>query len=275
MSFENRLTPIGRLVKSRIIPLWHALAMVLMFGLATPGFADDPVPAISPVQGMWRWSFTNADGVITSPTLRVDTEDDGSLSGTTRFRTGSSAPVTNLTFVDGKLSFQVVRIREGEPFVTRYTGELVRKKIAGKIVVGPPGEEQVLDWNAAQVNDIDGVWRWRLGTVVRGRANPIDGSGGSGTARRNGGPEIRLTLKRGSGDKLSGKLKFDRTEQELLHGRYVDDELKFETTRVRSDGGTGTNRYWGTFVQDAIIGRFTSDFGGVLRTNSWRAGRVE
>ena len=259
--------------------------------LAVLLFAVSPAPAAapaSPLDGTWRWNFTNADGVIIQPTLKVKTEDDGNLSGLSRFRSGSSLPVTNFTFEGDQVGFEVARTRNGETTVTRYRGTFKGDKITGRMVASTAGEELSHDWSAFRFSDIEGVWKWRGGGFGGGGTNAPGGGrggrrgggapGGGAPGAGRGGGEITLTIKREEGDHLSGKLSLGQpgqAEQEIHEARYHDGNVSFETERTRSDGELSTNYYWGKFSKDAITGKFTTDAGGVHRTNDWRAARAE
>ena len=243
------------------------------------GLAADAV-ASSPLDGTWRWNFTNADGGIIQPTLKVKTTDDGKLTGIARFRSGTSMNVMNFTLAGDQVSFEVVRARNGETIVTHYRGTLQGDKITGRMVANWPGQEESRDWNAFRYGDLEGVWKWRLG----GGTNAPGGRGGAPGGVRRGGPpggapggggEITLTIKREEGENISGKINLGAAEQEIHEPTFHESNLYFETSRTRTDGELSTNYYWGKFSKDTITGKFTTDAGGVHRTNDWRAARAE
>ena len=47
------------------------------------------------LEGTWRWTFTMPDGTTNRPKLKFAVEE-GMLHGTTSFRAGTEAPVTNI-----------------------------------------------------------------------------------------------------------------------------------------------------------------------------------
>ena len=250
------------------------IVLALFLALPVMLFAADAKPR-PPLDGTWRWDFVMPDSGVAKPTLRVKTEDNGRLTGIARFRSGSSTPVTNLKFADPQVSFEVVRERDGEKTVTKYSGVLQGDKITGKVVSKWTGEEQSYDWIASRFADIEGVWKWRL-TFTNAPGGQGGGRrGGGGGGGRGGGAvgEVTLTVKREEGDKFSGKLSPGRGEQDIKHGLYKDGTVSFQTERERSNGDQSTNYYWGQFSGDTITGKFTTDFGGELRTNDWRAAR--
>lgn len=260
------MKPQDNLMKTRFNCAGVILALVM--ALVDRALAADSAPPISPLEGSWRWSFTNADGGVVQPTLRVTTTDDGTLVGISRFRQGASVPITNLTVKGNQISFQVIRARDGNPIVTRYDGTLRGDEIKGFITSGSLGDEKKYDWSAARFSEIEGVWKWRF--------TGFGGGGGAGAGNRRGGQgTATLALKREEGEKLSGKLRLGRFEQEVESLNYRNGDLSFHTIRERSDGSTSTNYYSGKFSRENIKGKYTSDFGGVHRTNDWHATRAE
>jgi hypothetical protein len=231
------------------------LTLALFAGLlALATQAADDVKTSSPLDGTWRWEFTMPDGGKITPTLRVRTAENGTIRGTTRFRSGTTTPVTNLTLKGNAVSFEVVRAREEGATVTRYTGIQNGDKIKGRMVSNWNGQEESYPWEAARYNEVEGTWKWRF--------NFGGGRGGDAT----------LTLKR-DGERLTGKLNMGRGAADIHHGRFRKGEVSFHTERER-DGETFTNHYWGKFSGDTIAGWSTSSFGG-RRTNEWRAMRAD
>src|SRR5712671_4655362 len=84
--------------------------------------AQEPAHTRS-LAGIWKWTFTMPDGSQVTPKLELK-EEDGQLTGTTRLRHGTEAPITNLTVNGNQVSFQVVRERDGQEAVTQYSGIL-------------------------------------------------------------------------------------------------------------------------------------------------------
>ena len=206
----------------------QTLCTTALLALLPGAVAADAAPP-SPLEGTWRWNFTNADSGVIQPTLKVKTEDDGKLSGVSRFRSGTSTAVTNFTFTGDQVSFEVARKRNGETIVTRYSGTFKGDKITGQMVANTGGEQWSHEWNAFRFSDIEGVWKWRIGG---GTNAPGGRGGGPGGGRRGGlgggtrgggapggGGEITLTLKREEGDNLSGKINLGagpgQAEQEI------------------------------------------------------------
>jgi hypothetical protein len=253
------------------------IGSALAFATDSTRAADSAHPR-PPLDGTWRWDFTMPDSGVARPTLRVKTENDGKLTGTARFRSGSSTPVKNFKLAGDQVSFDVEREREGEKFVTHYRGTLQGDKIIGKITTKWTGDEQNYDWFASRFADIEGVWRWRpsFGTNAPGGRQGGQGQGGGRRGQgggRGGFGEMSVTFKREEGDKLSGKVNVAGRDQDIKHALIKDGELSFQTERERSTGEMSTNWYWGKLNGDNIIGKYTTDLGGERRTNDWRAAR--
>jgi hypothetical protein len=215
--------------------------------------AEQPVKR-SPLEGIWLWNFNMPDGSHVTPRVKFRTKD-GELVGTSRFRQGSEAPVTNIVLKDGQVSFDVVRDYLGEPVVTHYKGKLSGTAIKGKITSVANGEEQTYDWDAKRVSGIDGVWKW---TVTFGEWTF----------------DSRVTLK-ADGEKLTGKLAGGRGGDLDIHkGRFRDNRVYFEVERRSREGEKSTNVYRGKLDGDRIIGSYTSTF-REHRTNEWDAVRAD
>src|SRR5256885_12784290 len=140
--------------------LLPSAALVASLTLATV-LAADKKPE-SPAVGTWKWTFSMPDGSQVSPRLKIK-EEEGKLSGTSSFRTGSEVGVTNLTLSANDLSFEVARERDGQPIVSRYSGVINSNKIAGKVTSNWSGEEQSYPWEAVRMAGIDGTWEWGMG----------------------------------------------------------------------------------------------------------------
>jgi len=194
------------------------------------------------------------DGSQVTPKLELK-EEDGQLTGTTRLRHGTEAPVTNLTVNGSEVSFQVVRERDGQETVTQYRGVLSTNTIKGKIVSNWGGAEESYDWEARRSIGASGTWRW-ISTF--------------GTFRN----QSTLTLKQ-EGEKLTGKLNSGRSgDLEIKKGKIKGSELSFQVERER-DGETFVSHYHGKLSGDKILGKMELNFFGEPRTNRWEAVRVD
>lgn len=112
----------------------------LALTLAATVFAADPT-------GTWKWSVSGPNGDIET-TLKLESKD-GKLTGSYSNQFGP-AEISNATFTDEVLAFEVVRDFNGTKFVIKYRGKLEGDAIKGTLQApGPDGGEGLkLEWNA-------------------------------------------------------------------------------------------------------------------------------
>lgn len=234
-----------------------ALALWMSFG--TAGFIEVRAaePSFSAVEGTWRWNFTMPDGTVTRPKLILE-EEDGQLTGSTSFRPGNEAAITNVVFQGNVLRFQVIRHRNDRDIITTYSGNLSGKFLRGKIQSNWDGESRIYDWEAQRAHEgAEGVWRWL--TSIRGRK-----------------VEARIKLEQ-TGDVLSGSVPGSgrgARRVRISNGSVKDGEVYFEIAR-----GTGENRvvsiYSGKQSGDTIRGTIQTIAGGRKAEVPWEARRSE
>lgn len=116
------------------------LCSILALAAAASAFAADP-------SGTWQWSTHSPNGDIAT-TLKLDARD-GKLTGAYSNQFGDTA-ISNVSFKDDVLSFEVVRDLGGNKFVVKYHGKLEGDTIKGTLEAAVPdsGEPMKLDWNA-------------------------------------------------------------------------------------------------------------------------------
>jgi len=246
------------IMKSPFIGALQCLALAVLFSTLSSQGAEEEQPK-SLLEGTWHWTFTMPDASKVSPTVHFKLESN-KWKGTSRFRPGSSTPVTKLTLNGNELKFEVVRERDGQKTTTRYAGKIDGDMIRGKVTSNWNGQETSYDWEARRLIDVEGTWKW---TSSFGR-------GGSDRP----GFENTLTLKRDK-EKVTGKLKAGRFgDSDISHGRFRKNELSFELVRER-DGEKSTNFYRGKLAGDTIEGKSILTFGETTRTNEWKATRAD
>lgn len=123
----------------RIICLFFAL------GTATVALAADPT-------GTWKWTTRSPNGDIET-TLKLESTD-GKLAGAYSNQFGDTA-ISNLSFQDDVIAFDVVRDLGGNKYVVKYHGKLEGDTIKGTIEApGHDGGEALkLDWNAKRTEE--------------------------------------------------------------------------------------------------------------------------
>jgi hypothetical protein len=118
-----------------------AAALVLAFvGLVSPvQGAEDPT-------GTWKWSTTFGDNTVES-TLKLKLDGD-KLTGTYVGRGNTETPISDATFKDNMVKFNVVREFNNNKFTIKYSGTVSGDTIKGKSEFERDGQAQSRDWEA-------------------------------------------------------------------------------------------------------------------------------
>jgi hypothetical protein len=116
------------------------LCSFLALAAAASALAADPA-------GTWKWTTHSPAGDIET-TLKLESKD-GKLAGAYSNQFGDAA-ISNVSFRDDVLAFEVVRDLNGGKFVVKYHGKLEGDTIKGTLEApGPDGDQPMkLDWNA-------------------------------------------------------------------------------------------------------------------------------
>jgi hypothetical protein len=116
------------------------LVSFLALAVTTAALAADPT-------GLWKWSTHSPNGDIAT-TLKLEAKD-GKLTGAYSNQFGDTM-ISNVSFQDDVLAFEVVREFGGGKFVVKYHGKLNGDTIKGTLEAPGPdgGEPMKLDWNA-------------------------------------------------------------------------------------------------------------------------------
>lgn len=236
----------------------NTVSLVLWLGtLASTGYGAESTQDGAPIEGTWRWTFTMPDGTITRPRLVLEAED-GHLTGTTSFRPGNEASITNVSWNGQQLSFQVVRRRDNRDIITTYQGTWSGKTIRGQVESNWDGTSRTYPWEAQRNHEgAEGVWRWI--TTVRGRQ-----------------VSSRIKLEQ-EGEVLTGSVPGSgrgARRVRLSRGSIKDGEIYFEIER-----GAGASRvvtiYKGTQSGDTIRGTIETLAAGRKLETAWVAHRDE
>jgi len=121
----------------RLVAAAVLLAFVGVVGSARA--AEDPT-------GTWKWSTTFGDNTIES-TLKVKLEGD-KLTDVYVGRNNTESPISDGTFKDNVVKFNVVREFNGNKFTIKYSGTLSGDVIKGKSEFDRDGQAQSRDWEA-------------------------------------------------------------------------------------------------------------------------------
>ena len=94
--------------------------------------------------GTWKWTFTTQNGqeIQISVTLKADGEK---LTGKVS-RNDQSTDITDGTFKNDEVAFNVERERNGQKFVSKYKGKVEGDAINGKIEIELGGDTRSFDW---------------------------------------------------------------------------------------------------------------------------------
>lgn len=116
------------------------LCSFLALAAAASAFAADPT-------GTWKWTTRSPNGEIET-TLKLESKD-GKLTGAYSNQFGDTS-ISNVSFQDDVLAFEVVREFGGGKFVVKYRGKLEGDTFKGTLEApGPDGGEPLkLEWDA-------------------------------------------------------------------------------------------------------------------------------
>jgi len=222
-------------------------ALVVTF-LGVTGFArakDKPNPT-----GTWKWAVTVNDQTRET-TLKLKLEGD-KLTGAITGRDGQETAIEDAKFADGAVSFSIVRERNGQKMIRKYTGKLNGDSIKGKSEAERDGQTQSRDWVAKRdtMSGPAGTWKW---TVTFGGQSH----------------EMALKLK-SEGDKLTGTLARDGEETAIQDAKCKDGDLSFTVVRER-DGQKMTFKYTGKVSGDSIKGKSEVQRDGQTQSRDWEA----
>jgi len=238
-------------------------SLLTVIGLAIAGLASNVLAEdkVNPA-GTWHWTVTTPNGDQIETVMKLKLED-GKLTGTVTGRGGMEQPISEGGLNDNEISFEIVRQRNNNRFVSKYNGRITGDTIKGKLETNFGGEKQTRDWEAKRGAPKDpgvtGTWRYSF-----------IGAGGQSF-------ESTLKLKQ-EGDKVTGALMFNQNEAPISDGEVKDGEISFDVVRER-DGQKFTSKYKGTVKGAAdgpptIKGQIQSNWGSVERTEEFEAKRV-
>jgi len=220
----------------------------LTIGLMFVAFALVSLAAevAGPLAGVWTWSFTMPDGTVVKPQLRLKVEGD-TLTGTNSFRPGTEIAIRDAKLEGDRLSFQVVRERDGREVITRYRGKVADGRITGKIESNWIGDAQTYDWEAVHQNrNLEGRWVW-------------------------GGRAVELRIERGE---LKGKVIIEgNAEFPFVKSSFTDGDIIFKIEREK-DGKPYINIFRAKLQDGVLKGQIERIFDGETNFNEWEAKRA-
>jgi hypothetical protein len=123
-----------------LVSMASCLAVLI---LASTAIAADADPT-----GTWKWSSTFNNQTRES-TLKLKLED-GKLTGAMVGRNDRETPIEDAKFENGKVSFKVVRERDGQRNESVYSGEVSGDTIKGTIESERGGQKRSREWEATR-----------------------------------------------------------------------------------------------------------------------------
>jgi hypothetical protein len=228
-----------------------AIAVVTWPGIASAADNDRANPS-----GTWKWTFETQNGQTIESTLHLKLQDD-KLTGTFIGRGGTETPIRDANINKDELSFTVVRERNGQTIISKYSGKLAGDTIKGKVETERDGQTRSRDWEAKReaAATVTGTWKWTF-DIPNGQTLE---------------PSAKLTQ---DGDKLTGVLTIGDRERPISEGKIQDGEVTFKVMSKRDDR-TVTSKYYGKLTSDTIKGKWDSDWSGDVVTRDWEAKRAK
>jgi major membrane immunogen (membrane-anchored lipoprotein) len=106
--------------------------------------ASSAARAAADPNGTWKWTFTTQNGQEMQFTVTLKAEGDKLTGKVTR--NDQSTDITDGTFKNDEVAFNVERERNGQKFVSKYKGKVEGEAINGKIEIELGGETRSFDW---------------------------------------------------------------------------------------------------------------------------------
>jgi hypothetical protein len=201
------------------------------------------------------------DGTTIRPRLNLTVEGTRP-TGTTSFRPGTEAPITNAVIDGNSLRFDVVRSRDGREIRTQYSARLEGPVLRGRVESDWAGGTEGFDWEARRAHvGVEGTWRW---------TNMV-----SGVGRGGGRPfETRVELEQ-EGNHVTGKVlsRFARSTP-IRSGSITNGEVYLEIERTFGDNRILT-RLRGKQTGDTIRGTLEVETDDDTQEGPWEARRAD
>ena len=109
-------------------------------------FISIPAFAADDATGTWKWTSTRGDKTIES-SAKLKVEGD-KLTGVYVGRNNMETPITNGSFKDNTVKFDIPLEFNGNKFTIKYSGTLSGDTIKGKTSFDRDGQSQDRDWEA-------------------------------------------------------------------------------------------------------------------------------
>ena len=123
---------------------------LLLAGLLCAAVPISSLRAEGP-EGTWKLRMSSGGRGGRFSILKLRMEDE-QLKGVLVDYQGAETPIKNVTYEDGKLSFEVLSTRRGQTLTSRYVGALAEDTIAGTALGERRGRTTTVDWVATRTS---------------------------------------------------------------------------------------------------------------------------
>ena len=130
----------GDIIRGKIVADW---------GGAEKSYDWEARRVVGP-EGTWKWTTLGFGGSRAESKLVLKLEGEKLTGKLTAARLGEN-DISHGKFKDGRLSFEVEKDREGEKYLSRFSGRLAGKRIVGKTEVTFAGRSRTNAWLAVRV----------------------------------------------------------------------------------------------------------------------------
>lgn len=129
------------LAPSQSIKLLLAAGALLVFSATSAQAAADP-------NGTWKWTFTGQGGQEIQLAVTLKQEGEKLTGNVTRG--DQTTEISDGTFKDDEVKFNVERERDGNKFVAKYKGKVEADSLKGTIEFEFGGETRSFEWSATR-----------------------------------------------------------------------------------------------------------------------------
>lgn len=207
------------------------MSAAIILGFILPAVAVRADDSANPT-GMWRWSYPRKSAPW--PDIAVSLERDGNqVAGFVISSTGSERAISNGTYQDGTITFQL----PGRFSTFTYTGKLSGETIEGEIKLEGKSLTQTRHWKAVRVDSRDPSGTWKNEVSTNGKT-----------------AVTRLRFQR-EGEKLAGTIAPGKGKMHTIEeGTFKDGKLTF-VVRESQSGKEFVRRYRLYLLGDTLIGQ--------------------
>jgi hypothetical protein len=207
--------------------------------------------------GSWKITLALDSGQKLQPTFRLK-QEGSKLSGEYIGNTGKEAPLQDVQFKNGELSFRIVDQFEEDKVPLAYAGKVTGNAMAGTVKLGAGNQTATMKFEAQKIQtptaNVAGIWKLK----VPFKPDQVFE------------PTLKLTQ---TGSVFSGVYAGEQGETKIADALIMGDEFTFEVARDK-DGKKYRLRYQGKVKGDTLKGNVDYDFDGIAGFLSFDGQRV-